>query len=39
MTLGQLSEIQMSTEEKQRGTGTQNASSQMKVDQEMVFNQ
>lgn len=39
MTFGQLFEIQLWTEEKQRGTGTQNASPQMKVKQEIVFSE
>lgn len=39
MTFGQLFEIQLWTEEKQRGTGTQNASPQVKVKQEIVFSE
>lgn len=39
MTFGQLFEIQLWTEEKQRGTGTQNASPQMKIKQEIVFSE
>lgn len=39
MTFGQLFEIQLWKEEKQRGTGTQNASPQMKVKQEIVFSE
>lgn len=39
MTFGQLFKIQLWTEEKQRGTGTQNASPQMKVKQEIVFSE
>lgn len=39
MTFGQLFEIQLWTEDKQRGTGTQNASPQVKVKQEIVFSE